>query len=130
MHALSVSKCSFPVLEGQAQIVSARGNFKTGFIAGDAARFAAPGIDLIAEGDISAGAVAARTAEATVAGGAVAELGGGKFANGAATGAMSRFFNDEMHPRAWAQQRSSSRGPGLHMTGHKVGGRGPAHLAI
>jgi hypothetical protein len=76
MHALSVSKCSFPVLEGQAQIVSARGNFKTGFIAGDAARFAAPGIDLIAEGDISAGAVAARTAEA-------------------ATGAMSRFLNEE-----------------------------------
>jgi hypothetical protein len=39
-------------------------------------RIAAPGIDLIAEGDISAGAVAARTAEA-------------------ATGAMSRFLNEE-----------------------------------
>uniref|UniRef100_UPI0024A75B2B RHS repeat-associated core domain-containing protein n=1 Tax=Pelagibius sp. Alg239-R121 TaxID=2993448 RepID=UPI0024A75B2B len=71
------------------------GKFHTGFLSAAAAQFAAPGIDLIGEGDTSPGAVAARTAAAAVVGGAVAELGGGKFANGAVTGAMSRFFNDE-----------------------------------
>ena len=51
-------------------------------------------------------------------------LTGGKFANGAVTGAFSRLFNDELHARRRAAQAR------LSLTGHSVGGIGPTHTAI
>ncbi|PKM18270.1 MAG: hypothetical protein CVV11_13160 [Gammaproteobacteria bacterium HGW-Gammaproteobacteria-15] len=56
------------------------------------AQFAAPGIDGIDAGnDFSTG----RIALSAIAGGTASKLSGGKFANGAVTGAFSRMFNDE-----------------------------------
>jgi len=57
----------------------------------------APSIESIGIGDgaLSFGDRALRVASAAALGGAVSEVTGGKFANGAVTGAFSRAFNDE-----------------------------------
>lgn len=49
----------------------------------------------------SLGKVGKITANAVLSG-TVSELGGGKFANGAITGAYSIMFNDMMHPQTTA----------------------------
>ncbi|MDH3909681.1 MAG: hypothetical protein OEU09_00195 [Rhodospirillales bacterium] len=69
-----------------------------GFLAGAFAQLAAPAIGYIGEGTAdyySQSNIMARTAAAAVAGGLGAVLGGGKFKNGAITGAFSRLFNEE-----------------------------------
>jgi hypothetical protein len=71
------------------------GKFTSGLLAGGFTQFASPGIGGIAANDNTVGAALARTVAAAVVGGTASELGGGKFANGAVTGAFSRFFNDE-----------------------------------
>ena len=72
------------------------GKFGHGFAAaGFTQAFAGP------IGSLDAGTVgfsAQRTLAAAVVGGTASELTGGKFANGALTGAFSRAFNDELHP--------------------------------
>ena len=64
------------------------GSFRTGFLSAGATQFAAPGISKFRS-------VESRVVAASVVGGTVAEIGGGKFANGAIRGAFSRLFNDE-----------------------------------
>lgn len=49
--------------------------------------------------------LAANTARAAVVGGTVAQITGGKFANGAVLGAFSYAFNDAMHPDPYANDR-------------------------
>ncbi|WP_263078639.1 DUF637 domain-containing protein [Endozoicomonas sp. Mp262] len=78
------------------------GKFGDGFWSAGLTQLAAPGIDLIDQGsDFSAGRVFA----AAVVGGTASEITGGKFANGAVTGAFSRAFNDEMHAKEARQYR-------------------------
>lgn len=71
------------------------GNMKHGFIAGLAS---AAGGTAISKYGGNLGKVGQITANAVVSG-TVSELGGGKFANGAITGAFSMMFNDLMHSR-------------------------------
>ncbi len=71
------------------------GEFRHGFYAGFATAAASPGIDLIPGS--SAGAIAERVAAAAVVGGTASAIGGGKFANGAVSGAFVRLFNEEAH---------------------------------
>ena len=71
------------------------GEFRHGFYAGFATAAASPGIDLIPGS--SAGAIAERVAAAAVVGGTASAIGGGKFANGAVSGAFIRLFNEEAH---------------------------------
>lgn len=54
-------------------------------------------IGKIGGGSQSIGAVSARVAAAAVVGGTASELSGGRFANGAVTGAFSRAFNAAQH---------------------------------
>jgi hypothetical protein len=68
------------------------GQFRHGFYAGTAASFGSFGIARYG----SDWGVAGRTAAAAVVGGTASALGGGKFANGAVTGAFSHLFNQEM----------------------------------
>ena len=73
--------------------------------------------------------VAGRTALAAMAGGAAAELGGGKFENGAVSAAFAHLFNNEsgkarkrMTPEQEFRQQSCG-GPDIHCkspTGHRV----------
>ena len=71
------------------------GKFHQGFAAAGLAQLAAPAINKL---DFIPGpqGVVVRTALAATAGGVGAKLGGGKFKNGAITGAFSRLFNDEL----------------------------------
>lgn len=71
------------------------GHFQRGFLSAGVAQAFAPGI---ADLDSSSfGQSPMRIAAAAVVGGTTAVLDGGKFANGAVTGAFSRAFNDEYH---------------------------------
>lgn len=67
------------------------GSFKDGFLSGGFTSLASPVIGTVPGGRT------AHVVAAAVVGGTAAELGGGKFANGAATGAFSRLFNGEAH---------------------------------
>jgi len=73
------------------------GKFAHGFLSAGATQALAPSIESIGIGDgaLSFGDRALRVASAAALGGAVSEVTGGKFANGAVTGAFSRAFNDE-----------------------------------
>jgi len=75
------------------------GKFAHGFLSAGATQALAPSIESIGIGDgsLSFGDRALRVASAAALGGAVSEVTGGKFANGAVTGAFSRGFNDELH---------------------------------
>jgi len=75
---------------GGVTSVAQGGNFQSGFLAAGFATLAGPGIDKFAKaaGQGTAQTVAG-TAASAVAGGAGSVLGGGKFANGAVTGAFS-----------------------------------------
>ena len=54
-----------------------------------------PGIDLILPGNTAELGIISRTGAAALVGGLSSVLGGGKFQDGAVTGAFSRLFNDE-----------------------------------
>ena len=71
------------------------GSFLAGFAAGALTQAVAPAISSLRLDTVD-GRIG-RTVIAAVAGGAGAKLGGGKFVNGAVTGAFSRFYNDELH---------------------------------
>lgn len=88
------------VAHGVVGGVSARlngGKFNQGFLSAGMAQTFAPAVDGIMPGDYGLGGRISRVAAAAVVGGTASELGGGKFANGAVTGAFSRAFNDELH---------------------------------
>ena len=72
------------------------GKFHHGFAAAGVAQFAAPAINALGRIRGPQGIVARTAASATV-GGVGAQLGGGKFVNGATTGAFSYLFNEAMH---------------------------------
>lgn len=76
------------------------GNIEHGLIAGAASVVGGEAIGKYGSGLNRAGKVAANA----VISGTASELGGGKFANGAITGAFSMIFNDLMHAR---QQRTT-----------------------
>jgi len=68
------------------------GNFRAGFWSGFAASAFSPGTTM---GGTGVGGFAARTTIAATVGGTASELGGGKFANGAVSGAFVHMFNHE-----------------------------------
>jgi len=78
-------------LSGGAISLISGGNFQDGFIGGL--------VGTIAGGYMGQGGVgwAGRTAIAATAGGLIAELGGGKFANGALSAAFVYLFRESMH---------------------------------
>ena len=53
--------------------------------------------------------VVLKTASAAVLGGTISEIGGGKFANGAITGAYGMLFNDMTHDKREQLARSAER---------------------
>lgn len=73
------------------------GSFRAGFTSAAFAQAVAGDISSIQSENYSALAFAGRVVAASIAGGVGAELGGGKFKNGAITGAFSRLFNREQH---------------------------------
>ncbi|RLA13394.1 MAG: hypothetical protein DRQ59_05405, partial [Gammaproteobacteria bacterium] len=94
----------------QGAISSVRGGrFQDGFLSGFAGHAISPLAKKIPGGEPSA--IAARTTIAAVAGGVVAKLGGGKFENGAVTGAFVHLFNYESSARP--HEASSSSGGGF-----------------
>jgi len=70
------------------------GTFRSGFASGFAASFFSPGTEIGGDG---AGGFTLRTTISGIVGGTASELGGGKFANGAISGAFVHMFNAEMH---------------------------------
>jgi len=70
-----------------------RGRYSAGFWSGFAASFFNPGTTLGGDGT---GGFTLRTAIAAIAGGTASEIGGGKFANGAVSGAFVHMFNAEV----------------------------------
>lgn len=66
--------------------------FKSGFASGFSSSFFSPGTSLGGEG---AGGFTLRTTIAGVVGGTASEIGGGKFSNGAVSGAFVHMFNAE-----------------------------------
>ena len=63
------------------------------------------------------GRIVARTTVSAVVGGTVAEIGGGKFANGAVTAAMVHLFNDEASHGAAQESKDHRIGIGVHFDG-------------
>ena len=72
------------------------GRFAHGFASAGTTQAFAKTIGGIGNGERSFGITAARVTSAAIVGGAASEISGGKFANGAVTGAFSRAFNDEL----------------------------------
>nr|VFK68666.1 MAG: hypothetical protein BECKUNK1418G_GA0071005_12573 [Candidatus Kentron sp. UNK]VFK73687.1 MAG: hypothetical protein BECKUNK1418H_GA0071006_12523 [Candidatus Kentron sp. UNK] len=81
----------------------AGGDFRSGFLGGMIGHTAGSWSRGAFKGT-SANAVIGRTMAAAIAGGASAKLGGGKFANGAMTGAFAHLFNNEAN-RLSARER-------------------------
>ena len=89
---------------GWSRCEAERGEFRQGFLAASVTQLAAPGIDKI---DTRMGRVFA----AAALGGTAAELGGGKFANGAVTGAFS-YAVEEVVRRGRIEQVGNGQIPG------------------
>jgi len=99
-----------PLIEGgralahgvsQGGLVEAQGGqFRHGFYAAFASSAAGSLGNGFLPGGHSPGAIAERTAFAAMVGGTASRLGGGKFANGAMTGAFEHLFNQEAEPDA------------------------------
>ncbi|UTM58534.1 hypothetical protein L4174_006780 [Photobacterium sp. CCB-ST2H9] len=83
-------------IAGGVSSVMNGGKFGDGFWSAAVTQAFAPEIDARITGDGGV-AVMGRVAAAAVLGGTGSALSGGKFENGAVTGAFSRLFNDEMH---------------------------------
>jgi RHS repeat-associated protein len=75
------------------------GSFRDGFIAGFASEAASVGINMVPGKGFES--VATRVVLSGAIGGTAAELGGGKFVNGAITAAFLRLYNEEMLQHAW-----------------------------
>ncbi len=80
------------------------GKFKHGFFAGAFASMAGSGMEASKWGVFSTDA--GQLVTAAVVGGTASELGGGKFANGAVTGAYTMLFNHMAHQK---QEKSSQK---------------------
>lgn len=102
------------------------GNFADGFRSAAVTQAFAPGIDGIGgdsntEAYYNIGARAQRIAVAAIVGGTASAAGGGKFANGAVTGAFSRAFNDEAHYERLKRQYSRLTGEEKRYLAHHPG---------
>ncbi len=95
------------------------GKFSSGFISSAFAKVATPSVS----NAIGDNVIAKTVAMATVAGTA-SELAGGKFGNGAMSGAFAYLYNEL--PGRQRVRRSGK----IYVTGHRVGGLGPVHIAI
>ena len=96
--AAGVVKLGLHAVVGGAFSVAQGGSFMTGAFTGAIAAGTSlmmEGAGLGAPGDGNNGRMIARTAIAAIAGGTASVLSGGKFANGAITGAMAHLFNQE-----------------------------------
>jgi RHS repeat-associated protein len=80
------------------------GDFESGALVGAINGGFGPAIDKIGGGAMDFEHVAERVAVAAVLGGTAAELGGGKFANGAVTAAFLRLYNEELHLKELAKK--------------------------
>ncbi|MDO6581317.1 RHS repeat-associated core domain-containing protein [Photobacterium sp. 2_MG-2023] len=89
---------------GGISSVMSGGKFGDGFWSAALTQAFAPSIDTMMPGE-SGVALMGRVAIAAVVGGTGSKLSGGKFENGAVTGAFSRLFNHEMHPAQKAISR-------------------------
>nr|VFJ69468.1 MAG: Peptidase family M23 [Candidatus Kentron sp. DK] len=78
----------------------------------------------------STNAVIGRTTAAAVAGGVSAKLGGGKFANGAMTGAFAHLFNNEAQRSAWPTNHKKVTSGYDENRVHPVTGEARPHTAI
>jgi hypothetical protein len=101
----------------------AGGEFKSGFLsaftsssAGSIMQFSGAGRDVFGtpgtDSYANAEYVTTRTVAAAVIGGAASELSGGKFANGAMTGAFTHLFGNEMARRARSGKKGFALKPG------------------
>lgn len=86
------------------------GKFEHGFLSGMASSLSAP----LSEGQ----GMAERVALGVVVGGTVEEIGGGKFANGAVTGAFTVLYNEMMHNLTKPQQSIDYKSVGKSFTNH------------
>ncbi len=68
------------------------GTFKSGFASGFTSSFFSPGTEI---GGTGTGGFTVRTAIASIVGGTASKIGGGKFSNGAVSGAFVHMFNAE-----------------------------------
>gem|GEM_PF-3456929 len=103
------------------------GKFGHGFLSAGVTEALSPAIGAASSGG-GAGGVVAGTVASAVVGGTVSELSGGKFGNGAQTGAFQYLFNKVVHKSAAA--RSNRKSGVVYLTAHPVGGIGPDHLSI
>ena len=86
------------------------GSFRDGFLGAFVSQLASPYIGQIGGADFEG--VAVRVAASAVVGGTAAELGGGKFANGAVSAAFLRLFNDEKEiARRMAEEYAKESAP-------------------
>ena len=86
------------------------GSFLAGFLSAGVTQALSPGINMILPNNTAELGILTRTGAAAVVGGVGSVLGGGKFRDGAITGAFSRLFNDEREnlKDVW-NQRAQSR---------------------
>lgn len=97
--AQSLGKIAAHGLAGGVMSVISGGKFGHGFASAGLTQAAGGQIGRIGGGSTAAGPTLARIAAASILGGTASKLTGGKFANGAITGAFSRAINDEQHLR-------------------------------
>jgi len=108
-------------LVGGVQNLIQGSKFGHGFLSAGATQGLAGGIDKITDRTF-------RVMAAAAIGGTMSEITGGKFANGAVTGAFSRALNEEINRRVL--RNPDRRQPGLYVTGHKIPGLFATHLAV
>jgi hypothetical protein len=88
--------------------VARGGTFKSGFASGFTSSFLSPGTTL---GGSNGGGFALRTSIASIVGGTASKLGGGKFSNGAVSGAFVHMFNAEgLASKFFAKQGAQQAG--------------------
>jgi RHS repeat-associated protein len=97
------------------------GKFGNGFLSAGFAEAASPGIDRIdPENPVGQSVSAERVVAASIVGGTANVLGGGKFANGAVTGAFSRAFNEESLRQSTNDGGTSAWSPSYAQSGSET----------
>jgi hypothetical protein len=109
------SEIARDVFHGMSQgLISeaAGGEFKSGFIGGFLGHMAGRYSQKFIKGD-TAIQIAKRTAVASVVGGTVAKIGGGKFANGAVSAAFAHLFSEASRPSNFSSSPATARARAL-----------------
>jgi len=104
----SIAKAAAHAAAGGTLNVLQGGKFGHGFLSAGVSEALSPAIGTASSGG-GAGGVVAGTVASAVVGGTVSELSGGKFGNGAQTGAFQYLFNQVVHggssPRDWTDEQ-------------------------